>query len=113
MKITLDTKIVKPNDNGKYDFHNNCINASYLILGNDALTHTNAKTKKHVLIAKFISPGIKLNNDVKGNHPPKNNNDIIKDIIIICEYSAKKNIANKNDACSVLNPDTNSLSPSA
>lgn len=47
-----------------------------------------------------------------GCQPPKNNIDIIVDIIIICEYSAKKNNANVIAEYSVLYPDTNSDSPS-
>jgi hypothetical protein len=47
-----------------------------------------------------------------GCHPPKNNIDIIVDIIIICEYSAKKNNANVIAEYSVLYPDTSSDSPS-
>jgi len=113
MKITLDTKIVKPNDNGKYDFHNNCINASYLILGKLALTQIKANTNNVVLIAKFISPGIKSKPGKIGNQPPKNNKAVIRDIMIICEYSAKKNNANVIPEYSTLNPDTNSDSASA
>jgi hypothetical protein len=54
--------------------------------------------------------------------PPKNNSIIEeakksilhkKDIKIIDIYSAKNTITNKTDLYSVLNPDTNSLSPSA
>jgi|TARA_B110000483_G_C17763368_1_gene376975 hypothetical protein len=113
MKIILETKIVKPNDNGKYDFHNNCIKASYLILGKLALTQMNAKTNKVVLIAKFNSCGKKSKPGKIGNQPPKNNNAVIKDIIIICEYSAKKNKAKVIPEYSTLKPDTNSDSASA
>ena len=73
----------------------------------------NVNTKNVVLIAKFISPGIHENNGPNGNHPPKNNNAVINDIIIICEYSAKKNNANVIPEYSVLKPDTNSDSASA
>ena len=48
-----------------------------------------------------------------GNHPPKNNKAVIKLMIIIWAYSARKNNANVKPEYSVLNPDTNSLSPSA
>jgi hypothetical protein len=51
--------------------------------------------------------------DHNGNHPPKNNTDVIADIKIICEYSPKKNIANVIAEYSTLNPETNSDSPSA
>ena len=48
----------------------------------------------------------------KGNQPPKNNILVRLDIIIICEYSAKKNKAKAIAEYSVLYPDTNSDSPS-
>jgi hypothetical protein len=54
--------------------------------------------------------GISIPNN--GCHPPRNNIDIIVDIIIMCEYSAKKNSANVIAEYSVLYPDTNSDSPS-
>ncbi len=56
--------------NGKYDFHNSCINWSYLILGNVALTHINTNTKNAVLIPNQ-NPGDSGNipNPQNGNHP--------------------------------------------
>ena len=105
-------KIKNPKLKGRYDFHINCIRESNLNLGKDALTHTKVNTKKVVFNAKFISPGIK-SKPKKGNHPPKNNKLVNKDIIIICEYSAKKNKAKVIPEYSVLNPDTNSDSASA
>lgn len=47
-----------------------------------------------------------------GCQPPKNSIDINVDIIIMWEYSAKKNSANDIAEYSVLYPDTNSDSPS-
>jgi hypothetical protein len=80
-----------PKLNGKYDFHNNPINWSYLILGKLALTHINTNIINVVLIANH-GKGISIPN--KGNQPPKNKIVVIADINIICEYSAKKNRAN-------------------
>ena len=53
--------------------------------------------------------GIKLN---KGNQPPKNNMTIKLHIIIILQYSARKNNANVKEEYSTLNPLTSSDSAS-
>jgi hypothetical protein len=53
-KTILPIRITNANDNGKYDFHNSCIKASYRILGKLALTQIKQKQKNVVLRAKFI-----------------------------------------------------------
>jgi len=92
---------------GKYDFHNNPINWSYLILGNVALTQINTYIISPVFIANHGNGIPRI-----GNQPPKNSILIMADIKIICEYSAKKNCANVIAEYSTLYPDTSSDSPS-
>jgi len=86
---------------------------SYLILGNDALTQIKQNVKNVVLRAKCTLGAIKSVPGKIGNQPPKNNKAVIKLIIIIWAYSAKKNNANVKPEYSVLKPETSSLSPSA
>ena len=113
-----------PKLNGKYVFHNNFINWSYLILGNDARDHR----KNRIKIEDFVKNQTALPPDrapvgaknhaigAEGahgdNHPPRKNIVIIQLINIIFEYSAKKNNAKDNDEYSTLNPETSSDSPS-
>jgi len=59
------------------------------------------------------APGMKLRAAKGGSQPPRKRRVVIAPIRIMWAYSAKKNMAKVIAEYSVLNPDTNSDSPSA
>jgi len=96
-----------PNEKGKKDFQVKFINRSYRIRGNDARTHKKIKAKKVVSRTKrkLFRKGIEKE--------PQNkiaDNNLINKILV---YSAIKIKVKVPPLYSVLNPDTNSDSPSA
>ena len=84
-----------PKERGKKDFQPNCINWSYLYLGNVARVKIKKTTPKQIFRLNQKLPGSRYRgNRLKiGNQPPKNRIDAKELIKSILEYSAKKNKA--------------------
>jgi len=96
-----------PKLRGRYDFHNNVISWSYLILGNDALIHT-----KNIAMKLVFIPSINVELIPANVHPPKKSSENKPDINIMLAYSAKNNNAKDIEEYSTLYPETSSDSPS-
>lgn len=102
--------ISNKNDNeaGKNPFQVNPISKSYRKRGYLPRTQINAKAKNKTLNIKAKSLSI---NTI--DLPPKNNKELKRLITRIFAYSARKINANPAAPYSMLNPETNSDSPSA
>merc|ERR1711944_286374 len=108
-KKTLITIIIikPPKEKGKNPFHTNLINQSYRTRGKDPRTQIKTTEKKKVIIHNKKSLTL-----IKKKEIEKNKILVTKLIAIIFKYSPIKIKANPPALYSVLNPDTNSLSPS-
>lgn len=80
-------------DKGRINFHPIRINWSYLYLGMAARIIKKKKFINEILIKNQTNPGINPNDEIIGNHPPRNKLTMRMDVNKIAEYSPKKNNA--------------------
>lgn len=109
------TRIIKAMTTGNIPVQQNCINWSYLSLGNVALNHTKIKQKIQVFSAKIIlCKLIKVSlGTISGIiYPPINRIALNALINTILQYSAKKKNTKIIPECSVKKPATSSDSAS-
>ena len=107
----LGTRIIPATAIGKRYNQHKSINWSYLKRGRVALTNTNKKHGKQVLIPKKIDCKLNTESFTKTSdrlYPPKNSIDVIQLNNTIDEYSPRKKNTKGTELCSVINPETNS-----